>query len=123
VDVTITRDRKQRTIHLGQPDYIEHLVNKFQMTSCFPKSVLVDPGIHLIKPTGESPTDTAFPYREADGCLLYLALKAADLGNRVRPSVLTRVLDLQMRVCHWYKIDTETLKKYLQIMGKLGLVD
>lgn len=74
VGITITRDRKQRTIHLGQPDYIEHLVNKFQMTSSFPKSVPVDPGIHLIKPVGGSPTDTAFPYREAVGCLLYLAL-------------------------------------------------
>ncbi|KZR97335.1 Uncharacterized protein APZ42_007857, partial [Daphnia magna] len=39
VGITINRDRKRRTIHLGQPDYIEHLVNKFQMTSCFPKSV------------------------------------------------------------------------------------
>jgi hypothetical protein len=72
--VTITRDRKQRTIHIGQPDYIEHLVKKFQMTSCFPKSVPADPGTHLIKPTGESQTDTTFPYREAVGCLLYLAL-------------------------------------------------
>ena len=74
VGITITRDRKQRTIHLCQQDYIEHLVNKFQMTLCFPKSVPADPGIHLIKPAEGSPTDTAFPYREAVGCLLYLAL-------------------------------------------------
>jgi hypothetical protein len=33
--------------------------------------------------------------------------RAADPRNRVRFSVLTRVLDLQMRVCHWYKIDTD----------------
>jgi hypothetical protein len=74
VGITITRNRDQRTIHLGQPDYIEHLVNKFQMTSCFPKSVPADPGTHLIKPAEGSPTDAAFPYREAVGCLLYLAL-------------------------------------------------
>lgn len=74
VGITITRDKKQQTIHLGQPDYIELLVKKFQMTSCFPKSVPADPETHLIKPAGESPTDTAFPYREAVGCLLYLVL-------------------------------------------------
>jgi hypothetical protein len=53
----------------------------------------------------------------------FFCKRAVDLGNRVRPSVLTRVLDLRMKVSHWYKIDTETLKKYLQMMGKLGHVD
>ena len=63
--ITITKNREQRTIHLGKPDYIENLVNKFQMTSCFPKSAPADPETHLIKPAERSPTDTAFPYREA----------------------------------------------------------
>lgn len=72
--ITITWDRKQRRIHLAQPDYIDHVMNKLKMASCFRKSVPADPDVHLIKPTEGSPTDMTFPYREAVGCLLYLAL-------------------------------------------------
>ena len=74
VGITITRDRKRRMIHLAQPDYIAHVIEKFQMTSCYPKPVPADPGTHLTKLAEGSTTDTSFPYREAVGCLLYLAL-------------------------------------------------
>lgn len=74
VGITIARDRVQRSIHISQPDYIGHIIEKFHMATCFPKPVPAAPGVHLIKPAEGSTLETAFPYREAVGSLLYLAL-------------------------------------------------
>lgn len=74
VGISIIRDRAQRKIHLSQPDYTGQIVEKFHMASCSPKPVPAVPGAHLTKPVDGSSVDTAFPYREAVGSLLYLAL-------------------------------------------------
>ena len=74
VGTKIVRDRKHKRIHLSQPDYISEVVEKFQMAPCFPKMIPADPGLHLVKPDDGNPAETIFPFREAVGSLLYLAL-------------------------------------------------
>jgi len=44
------------------------------MTTCSPKLVPADPNVHLSKPAEDSEKEITFPYREAVGDLLYLAL-------------------------------------------------
>ena len=74
VGITVNRDRKERKIYLSQPDYIDQIVEKFHMTTCSPKLVPADPNVHLSKPAEDSEKEITFPYREAVGALLYLAL-------------------------------------------------
>lgn len=74
VGITITRDREQRKIHISQPEFISQIVEKFHMTSCSPKSIPADPNVLLTKPTDKKEEERDFPYREAVGVLLYLAL-------------------------------------------------
>ena len=74
VGITIARDREQRKLHISKPEYISQIVKKFHMASCSPKSIPADPNAHLVKPTEEKEEENAFPYREAVGALLYLAL-------------------------------------------------
>lgn len=74
VGVTITRDRGKRQIHLSQPDYAAHVVRNFRMESCHPVAIPADPNVHLVKPAKGSQLDETFPYRQAVGSLLYLAV-------------------------------------------------
>ncbi len=74
VGVTIIRDREKRQIHLSQPDYIDHIVKNFHMESCNPVTVPADPNVHLVKPVQGAQLDETFPYRQAVGALLYLAV-------------------------------------------------
>ncbi len=74
VGIAIARDRKQRKLHIFQPEYISQIVKKFHVTSCSPKSIPEDPNVHLVKPTEKKEEENGFPYREAVGALLYLAL-------------------------------------------------
>ena len=74
VGVTIIRDRQKRQIHLSQPDYIDHVVRNFHMESCNPVSVPADPNVHLVKPVQGAQFNETFPYRQAVGALLYLAV-------------------------------------------------
>jgi hypothetical protein len=71
---TIIRDRQKRQIHLSQPDYIDHVVRNFHMESCNPVSVPADPNVHLVKPVQGAQLNERFPYRQAVGALLYLAV-------------------------------------------------
>lgn len=72
VGISINRDRKKKKIHLSQPDYTAEVVEKYRMTNCFPKKIPADPGTRL--ETKEPAEAVLFPYREAVGSLLFLAL-------------------------------------------------
>lgn len=77
VGVIITRNRQQRKIFLSQPDYIDKILRNFHMASCSPKIIPADPNAQLTRPTTTSEQNglkITFPYREAVGSLLYLAL-------------------------------------------------
>jgi hypothetical protein len=70
--ININRDRQKKKIHLSQPYYTTEVIKKFRMTTCFPKKIPADPDTRLGK---KEPVEAvSFPYREAVGSLLYLAL-------------------------------------------------
>lgn len=66
-------DEKGILVH--HKNYIEEILERFQMSDCNPVSTPLDPGTKLVKDNtwqdsdGEKP-----PYRELVGCLLYLAI-------------------------------------------------
>ena len=77
VGITITRERNERKLFLSQPDYIDKIVKTFHMEGCHPKPIPADPNSKLVKPPTQGDSgreEQNFPYREAIGSLLYLAL-------------------------------------------------
>jgi transposase InsO family protein len=73
VGLSISRNRKKRTLYVAQPDYIRKILKRFDAMECLPKSLPADPGTRLLKKIDKSPTEK-FPYREAVGSLMYLGL-------------------------------------------------
>jgi hypothetical protein len=72
VGIAIIRDRKRRMIHLAQPYYITHVIEKFQMISCFPRAVLAKPPNIVSR---REHNRHLFPIsRGCLSCLIYLAL-------------------------------------------------
>ena len=74
----ITRDEVHGRIHLGQKPMIEKMIDRFGMSNLHPKRIPADPSVNLkknkrSKDQGEY-KQGEFPYREAVGALLYLAL-------------------------------------------------
>ena len=78
IGLNISRDRPNKRIFVSQSHMIEKLSSRFGMSNLAPKSIPADPSIRLIankspKSEGEK-TTSPYPYREAVGALLYLAL-------------------------------------------------
>jgi hypothetical protein len=78
IGLNILRDRTTNRIFLSQSHMIEKISQRFGMSNLFPKTVPADPTIHLTtnhqpKSEGEK-TASPYPYKEAVGALLYLAL-------------------------------------------------
>ena len=73
VGILITRDRKQKTLYLSQPDYTKKVIRRFHMSDCFPKKIPAYPGSHLSQSQSLYAT-VDVPYKEAIGCLMYLML-------------------------------------------------
>lgn len=71
VGLTITRNRSERTLYLSQRDYTLRVLDHFHMTDCRPTDLPGDPGTRLMDNPAADPVTV--PYREAVGCLLYLA--------------------------------------------------
>lgn len=88
IGLEITRDRKQKKIFVSQTNYIESLLQKFNMADCHPSSVPADPGSRLsVKdcPTRSGKTPLlSTPYRSAVGGLMYVA-------KMTRPDILFAV--------------------------------
>ena len=78
VGLKITRDWSKMTVYLSQPEYINKIIHKFHMEECQPKSLPADPNSRLVtnkKPLLEENAEKeSFPYREAVGSLIYLAV-------------------------------------------------
>jgi hypothetical protein len=69
--MTIERDRKSRTIKLGQERLIKDMMSKFSMEDCRPK---LTPMVNLVTSTEGDQLDTdRFPYMSLVGGLLYLS--------------------------------------------------
>ncbi len=73
VGLLIQRDRPGKRLHLSQPNYISHILARFNMLDCHPKGTPADPNSRLtseMSPSNQNPL--AFvPYREAVGSLMY----------------------------------------------------
>lgn len=79
IGLNITRDRSTKRIFLSQTHMIIKLCQRFGMSSLLPRSIPADPSTHLVtskrpKSEGEMTTASPYPYREAVGALLYVAL-------------------------------------------------
>ena len=78
IGLNISRDRPNKRVFISQSHMIEKLSSRFGMSKMIPKTIPADPSIRLIaskcpKSEGEK-TTSPYPYREAVGALLYLAL-------------------------------------------------
>lgn len=58
-------------IFIHQSNYIEILLNKFNLYDCKPNNIPVE--IHIKLEKGEGETEKNIPYREAVGSLMHLA--------------------------------------------------
>lgn len=56
---------------MSQPDYNKKVLERFRMSDSHPEKTPAEPGVHLSGYSEEEPVRV--PYREAIGCLMYLA--------------------------------------------------
>jgi hypothetical protein len=76
--VSITRNRKARTISLSQGSYIDTVVARFKMRDAYPVHTPLEPGVHLSKSMSPSNMKEKErikdkPYQVAVGSLMYAA--------------------------------------------------
>lgn len=75
VGLEITRDRKRRMLSINQQGYISRILHRFGMEESKPVISPMDPSIKLTDVLQEEKTtNKRFPYREAVGCLNYVAI-------------------------------------------------
>ncbi len=74
----VTRDWSRMSVYLSQSDYINKIIYRFNKEECKPKSFSADTNSYLMtkkNPSPEEKTDgESFPYREAFGSLINLAV-------------------------------------------------
>jgi hypothetical protein len=68
----IIRDRFKRELWVGQPHYVQEILNRFGMDACRPRKTPLDANLNLSKDTGKQDESLLGPYQELIGCLLYL---------------------------------------------------
>lgn len=66
--------KTEKSIHLSQTNYIEQIIKRFNMSDASACSTPVDCNIVMKSSDGEEKESVSFPYREAVGSLLFLAL-------------------------------------------------
>jgi len=76
VGVSIRRNQKLRQIYIDQSGYIRKVLAKFDMLSCRGRAMPIEPSIKLRTCTEEEEAFNTTRYREAIGCLLYIALSS-----------------------------------------------
>ena len=72
--ISITRDRVNRSLSMGQQHYTKELLANFKMDGCKPKSVPMDPGLRLSVNDGKPLSLTNCNYGSLIGSLMYLAV-------------------------------------------------
>lgn len=71
IGININRNRKEGVIMIDQEKYINLILDRFSMSQCRPVRTPIEVNAKFDKnPEGEA---NNFPYREAVGCLIYLA--------------------------------------------------
>ena len=74
IGMEISRDRVAKTIEVNQRGYIIRVLSKFGMDSCRSAKSPLDPGFKVSQTATQSKEQNCFPYREAIGCLNYIAM-------------------------------------------------
>ena len=121
IGLNIHRDRPNKRIFLDQSHMIEKVSHRFGMSKLFPKNIPADPQIRLVanttpKSEGEY-TTSPYPYREAVGALLYIALMT-------RPDISYAVGQVSKfsqnpSIVHWHAV--EQIFAYLNGTKNLGI--
>jgi len=76
VGLIISRDRNNKRIFLSAPQYIDKILSKFNITSCYPVAIPADKGgprlSKAMSPTNQEEKDemACIPYREAVGSIM-----------------------------------------------------
>ena len=111
----IRRDRNTRVIDIDQEDYIQSVLERFNMADCKPVGTPMDPGVRLTKdmcPTTDAEREemASVPYINAVGALMYLATATRpDIANAV--SILAR-FSSNPGLQHWQAV--KHLMRYLK---------
>lgn len=109
---------KNSEIRMNQKRYVLDLLKRFNMTEARPVGTPMDPGVKLMKPTGnDGESEFLAPYRELVGALTYLAVTT-------RPDISFAVSNIaQFNNCytktHW--LAAKRILRYLKGTAELGL--
>ena len=71
--IEITRNRQEKKLCINQQGYITRILNRFGMEECKPVTSPMENATQLIELNEEKNEEKRFPYREAVGCLNYIA--------------------------------------------------
>ena len=102
VGMQIARDREKKLLRVHQERYTKAILKRFRLEDVYHKSVPANPHVRLNKemhPRKDEGQETPMPYREAVGCLMYLAhISRPDIAYAV--SQLSRFM-AQPHGGHW----------------------
>lgn len=118
VGIEIKRNRIERMIYIHQSSYVKRLLKRFNLCEAKSVSVPCDPHVILKTPQNEWEKTDKIPYREAVGCLLFLAMIS-------RPDI-SYAVGLVSRFCngfdsnHWNVI--KRIFRYLIITEDYGIL-
>lgn len=116
VGIEIIRNREAKTIFIHQSSYVERILERFNMLDAKIKSTPADLGMSLVS-TGDLNTCDNLPYRQAIGCLMFLA-------NVTRPDITFIVNYLSRFISdyneqHWRAI--KNVFRYLKGTADMGI--
>ena len=116
--MTIKRDREQRTLSISQPNYIETVLAKFNMSNCNSVATPVESGARYEKRGEDDEPFDIKTYQAAIGCLTYLS-------TSTRPDIAAAVGMLSKFMgdpaeSHW--VGVKRIFRYLKGTSNYGLV-
>lgn len=111
VGMEISRDRGRKALSINQKGYITRMLQRFGMQDCKTVMTPMDPSVKLTESLKEEKiVEKRFPYREAIGCLNYIAIVSRpDISFAV--NVLARCSNNPQEI-HWKA--TKRVMKYLK---------
>lgn len=114
--IHITRDRKNRTLHLDQEHYCKNMLERFNLMDCNPVKTALPQNVHLYTPADDE-SEEIEPYRASVGMLNFLSIQTRpDLAFSV--SYLAR-FNSRHNSSHWNAV--KHLLQFVKGTLKLGL--
>ena len=115
----IKRDRNERKLSISQPNYLENVLERFNMTNCNPVSTPMETGRKFSKLSdNEAPfTDTQL-FQQAVGCLMYAATTTRpDIASAI--GILAQYMSAPS-MSHWSGI--KRILRYIKGTQNFGLL-